>query len=164
MVSKIIKLYLFISVLFFSSIYCQNTKVATITDVDSIPVQNFHSQTEMQDSIVYITSDCKRINVNYDVEFNGGLDSLHIFCDSLYYNRKDYNQQELNEYVIYYILFDTNLHIQDVRISSHLLGYCGKYNYNELFKQILFKTEGKWKVKKNPSKTWHLYIGSHRYY
>lgn len=92
MVSKIIKLYLFISVLFFSSIYCQKTKVATITDVDSIPVQNFHSQTEMQDSIVYITSDCKRINVNYDVEFNGGLDSLHIFCDSMYYNRKDYNR------------------------------------------------------------------------
>jgi len=148
----------------FNGVYSQNTKVAIVTDADSIPILNFYSRTGLSDSIVYIMPNGKKINVNCDIEFKGGLNSLDAFCDSLYYNQKDYNHQELNEMVRFCVILDNNFHIQDIRIYSRLLGYCGKYDYNKFFKRILYKTEGRWNVKTISSKTWHLYIGRHWFY
>jgi hypothetical protein len=164
MIYKIKYFSLVVFLLLLNSAFCQNIKVETIKDSDGIPFINFHSRTGVADSIVYIMPDGKKINVNLNVEYIGGWKSLDTFCDSLYYNRKNYNDQELNEIIKFSIVLDDNLHIQDIRILNHLLGYSGKYNYNELFKRILIHTEGKWKLKTLPSKTWHLYIGSHRFY
>jgi len=148
----------------FNSVYSQNSKVAIVRDADSIPILNFYSRVGSPDSIVYIMPNGKKINVNCDIEFKGGLNTLDAFCDSLYYNQKDYNYQELNEMVRFSIILDNNFHIQDIRIYSRLLGYNGKFDYNKLFKKILYKTEGRWKVKTISSKTWHLYIGRHWFY
>jgi hypothetical protein len=137
--------------------------VKTISDVDSIPVLSFYSRNGQSDSIVYIRFNDKKINVNCDIEFIGGWKSMDAFCDSLYYNRKSYNNQELNAYFLYSILFDNKLHIRDIHIYKGISGYRGEYDYNEMVKQILKRTAGKWQLKTKPSKTWHLYIGSHKF-
>lgn len=158
--SKMLNSMLFI--LLSNSISCQNTKLKIMNAFDSVPVITYHTRTN-PDSIIYIRQAGEKINVNLNVEFKGGIDSLNTFCDSLYYNRADYNYREINEYVVFYILFDNNLRIQDIRIHSRLLENCGKYDYNSLFKRILIQTEGKWKLKTSSSKTWYLYVGSHRF-
>lgn len=163
MIFKIRILTLVLIVSSFEIVYSQNSFVQTISDVDSIPVLGFYSRIEKPDSIIYIKYDGERINVNCDIEFLGGWESLDAFCDSVYYNRKNYNHHELNAYVIYSILFDSNLHIQDIRIHKGIKDYYGDYDYNEMIKRILKQTERRWTLIKNKSKRWHLYIGSHRF-
>jgi len=160
-----IKIIIFVFLVFFiESVHCQNTLVKTIFDVDSIPALNTYPRSGQPDSIVYIKYDGKRIRVNFDIKFVGGWESLNAFCDSLYYNRKDYNNQEIDAYYIYSVLFDEKLHIQEIRIYKGVQNLKGTYNYNGLVKKILNQTAGKWKLNDTKTKNWFLYFGSHRFY
>lgn len=128
-------------------------------DTDSIPLCDIYKKCGNPDSITYIKLNGEKINVNTKIKYIGGIESLLAFCDSAYYNRPDYNYQELNATAYYSILFDENLHIQEIRIYKRLGYDCSYYDYDKMIKGILLKTEGKW-IKTNISSTeWQFYFG-----
>ena len=56
----------------------------------------------------------KREKVSLDVQFIGGYQALTNYFDSLYFNREDYNWDELNALFYYTILCDKDLKIKDL--------------------------------------------------
>jgi hypothetical protein len=135
-------------------------------DMDSLPVFN----------IIHIDTLKKEISVNYffiskegkilgdtagAVQYTGGYEALSSYCDSLYFNREDYDYNELRARAYYTILFDKNLKIKEIRIIKRS-GYSNqRYNYDNLIKRILFSTEGKWIIYNNEKKyRWYFYYGS----
>lgn len=140
------------------STYCQcnQEKSHIYYDVDSFPTLQIDSCNDKEIVSYYITV---KENVSKDIQFKGGYKSLSAFCDSLYYNREDYNYDELNARALYVILFDQFLKIKEVRILKRLAYNNLKYNYDDLIKKILFSTEGHW-VKTNDNKSnWYFYLG-----
>lgn len=78
----------------------------------------------------------------------------------MYYNREDYNYDELNALAMFTILFDENLKIKDVRILKRIAYNNNKYDYDSLVKRILWSTEGRWeKEGENSQCKWYLYLG-----
>jgi len=136
-----------------------STKSLHWLDADSISLCDFYKKCGHADSIIYIRLNGERINVGTKIKYLGGLNSLNTFCDSAYYNRPDYNYQELNATADYCILFDKDLHIKEIRIYKRF-GYDNKnYNYDGLVKNILLKTEGKWIKAGAPLTEWQFYFG-----
>lgn len=94
------------------------------------------------------------------VRFKGGNDCLVQYFDSCYYVHIDSDRmayKEFNAHVAYSLLFDSNLHIKDVRMldiypHSYLLK-----PYHEWIKDILLSTERKW-YKENNKRKWSVYI------
>ncbi|MCP9610824.1 hypothetical protein [Coprobacter tertius] len=92
--------------------------------------------------------------------FKGGYEAFTAYCDSIYYNRDDYNYDELNASAIFVILFDENLEIKDVRILKRIAYNNNKYDYDALVKRILWSTEGKWvKKDENDHCKWYFHLG-----
>ena len=67
-------------------------------------------------SKVYYYFGKKREKVSLDVQFIGGYQALTNYFDSLYFNREDYNWDELNALFYYTILCDKDLKIKEVKI------------------------------------------------
>ena len=65
-------------------------------------------------SKVYYYFGKKREKVSLDVQFIGGYQALTNYFDSLYFNREDYNWDELNALFYYTILCDKDLKIKDL--------------------------------------------------
>ena len=65
---------------------------------------------------VYYYFGKKREKVSLDVQFIGGYQALTNYFDSLYFNREDYNWDELNALFYYTILCDKDLKIKEVKI------------------------------------------------
>ncbi|WP_349924619.1 hypothetical protein [Bacteroides caccae] len=95
-------------------------------------------------SKVYYYFGKKREKVSLDVQFIGGYQALTNYFDSLYFNREDYNWDELNALFYYTILCDKDLKIKEVKIIQREAYDNSKYDYDGLIKRILFSTEGKW--------------------
>ena len=92
--------------------------------------------------------------------FKGGYKAFTVYCDSMYFNREDYNYDELNASALYTILFDENFKIKDVRILTRLAYDNSKYDYDALVKRILWSSEGKWeKLNKNDHCKWYFGMG-----
>ena len=93
---------------------------------------------------MYYSLGKKREKVSLDVQFIGGYQVLTNYFDSLYFNREDYNWDELNALFYYTILCDKDLKIKEVKIIQREAYDNSKYDYDGLIKRILFSTEGKW--------------------
>jgi len=124
-------------------------------DVDSFPVFRFDTL-DNKEVIKYYLIKEELVSVN--IQFAGGYDALTNFCDSLYYNRKDYNYDELNARALFTILFDQDLRIKEIKILKRMAYNNLKYNYDGLIKKILLSTEGQWIKNDNKSK-WYFYFG-----
>jgi len=138
------------------SLFCQNNSNKEIIyyDLDSIPVFGIYDLDNANIINYYIQT-----KVSPNIQFEGGYDSLSSFCDSLYFNREDYNYDELNARALYSILFDKNLKIKEVRIIKRFAYDNQKYNYDDLIRQILFSTEDKWVKKGQDNYNWYFYLG-----
>ena len=104
----------------------------------------------------------KREKVSLDVQFIGGYQALTNYFDSLYFNREDYNWDELNALFYYTILCDKDLKIKEVKIIQREAYDNSKYDYDGLIKRILFSTEGKWmkSTKNNRKDKYFLKFGA----
>ena len=113
-------------------------------------------------SNVYYYFGKKREKVSLDVQFIGGYQVLTNYFDSLYFNREDYNWDELNALFYYTILCDKDLKIKEVKIIQREAYDNSKYDYDGLIKRILFSTEGKWmkSTKNNRKDKYFLKFGA----
>lgn len=133
-------------------IYCD-----TLFDMDGIPLSvscdsSFHG-------IEYLTLEGEKIIFNetthLHIEFREGRDSLVRYVKARYYTQDNYDYKELNQRVFFFILFDSNLNIVEVRQLPPFFIH-NRIKYEELFKRILKGTYGMWKpiIK---GKDWYLY-------
>ena len=137
-------------------LYSQNTNSKVQFDVDSLPV--FLIDT-INEKYVYFTKNGGEINVSMNFQYIGGYQSLSKYCDSIYFNRPDYDHLEYNASALYTILFDNNLKIKEIRILKRI-GYDNvKYGFDDLITQILLSTDGKWRKKNNCNNQQYLYVG-----
>lgn len=145
-------------------LYCQGKKQdegrVFYDKSNQIPVFKITGQGEKIE-IDYYTALDTITSIDINVDFIGGAEGLHKYCDSLYYaNFNEENYNEVNARVPYSILFDNKLRIREVHIlqgpSSYK--YDEKYDYDRLIKKILFSTEGRW-IKKEINNNWHIYVG-----
>jgi len=136
-----------------------------IRDIDNYSIYaNLSSNKSATDSLYYIRYNGELIKLNCDVKYWGGVEDLNEFIDRLYYNRYNYNYQEMNDYVTFCIIFDEYLHIQDIRITRRFHDLNDTIRNYILVYTILSKTEGHWYVDDKSTKSWHIYIGGHRFY
>ena len=92
--------------------------------------------------------------------FKGGYKAFRAYCDSMYFNREDYNYDELNASAMITVLLDEKLKIKDIRIIKRIAYNNNKYDYDALVKRTLWSTEGKWvKKDENDQCKWYLYLG-----
>jgi hypothetical protein len=110
-------------------------------DIDNLPAFSIDSVNNNTTINYYFIT--KEI-VNTEIQYRGGYMAFSNYCDSLYFNRDDYNFEELNAQALYSILFDKNLKIKEIRIIKRIGYDNSKYNYDDLIKRILLSTEGKW--------------------
>lgn len=97
------------------------------------------------------------------VEFNGGRDSLSEYLLSKYVNHPDYNYNEYNVYEHFFILFDKDLNIKEIRIMHRK--YAGKERpyYDTIFINALKGTTGMWR-KTVENQKWYIYLHRQRIY
>ncbi len=131
----------------------------TFYDVTSqFPVFKIYQQKKKIEIDYYTTLDTISM-VSINVGFNGGVERLNKYCDSLYFSKfseKDY--RELNVRVMYSILFNNKLKIQEIHILERPFYKNDEYNYDKLVKEILFSTNGQWS-KKGKDSDKYLYVG-----
>jgi hypothetical protein len=98
------------------------------------------------------------------VKFNGGEELLKNYLDSAYYNSPVYNHIDYNIIEFYYLLFDKDLNIREVRVLDL---HKRPNDYDKIRQSInvvlidaLQNTEGQW-MEKIPDKKWYVYIYRH---
>jgi hypothetical protein len=134
-------------------------------DIDSIPVYvNFSTNKLATDSLNYIKVNGDLVKIECDIHYWGGDDQLNVFFDRIYYNRSNYNNQEMNDLTEYCIIFDENLHIQDIRIVKRFHDSNDKIRNYIMVYNILLKTEGHWALNDKSTHSWHMYRGYHKFY
>lgn len=153
--------------LIIKSAYSQNscnTKFL-VRDIDNKPIYvNLAPDEEATDSLYYLRFNGERIKLNCDIHYWGGDNELKEFIDRVYYNRYDYNYQELDDKVNFCIIFDEYLHIQDIRITKRFHDVNDVVANYIMIYSILSKTENNWEVKDRAVKSWHIYMGNHFFY
>ena len=137
----------------FGQVNVKNIKSNIVYDIDNFPVLEFDSVDSKQIVYYYISTKEKVSGLQY----RGGYDAFLAYCDSLYYNREDYNYEELNAKAYFSILFDQEFKIKEVKILKKLAYDNLKYSYDDLVKRILFSTEGRW-IKQNDEKDYEFYF------
>lgn len=128
---------------------------------DSMPVFRVDTVSQSGRPKIYYYFGKITEKVSSDIRFVGGYRALTNYFDSLYFNREDYNEDELNALFYYTILFNKKLEIKEIKIIQRE-GYDNlKYDYDSLIKKILFSTEGQWEksVNVNDQQRWYLKVG-----
>lgn len=153
MIIKCLFLYLFLTF----PIICmsQNIEDGYLKDVDEKPLNKFLDD---KTSVEYMTLDGRKViaHIAHGVEFNFGKDSLNSYVEKHYYNQEDYDYIELNQRIIFSILFDKDLNIVEVRQLPHK--FLHKEDcYKKLFVDVLKSTKGMWR-KTVEGKEWYVYL------
>ena len=165
MLRKILTVTLFL--FFFNSTFSQISykKENIAYDIDDIPVYvNFSTNKSSTDSLYYIKVNGELVKLRCDIHYWDGEEQLNSFCDRIYYNRNNYNNQEMNDLVGYCIVFDEYLHIQDIRIIKRFHDLNDKIRNYIMVHNMLMKTEGHWTLQDKSMRSWHIYIGYHKFY
>lgn len=97
------------------------------------------------------------------VEFNKGPDSLSKYLLKKYVNNPSYKYDEYNIHEYFYILFDNNLVIKEVRILGGKYTSGKRFDFENIFIETLKNTNGMWR-KIIANKEWYLYIHSQKIY
>lgn len=125
-----------------------------VEDVDGCPIDRLLDDRK---TVEYITLDGQKViaYIAHGVEFNAGKDSLDNYVKKNYYNQEGYDYIELNQRIVFSILFDKNLNIIEVRqLPPHFLRK--EECYKKLFTNILKSTIGMWH-KTIEHKEWYVY-------
>jgi len=135
-----------------------------VCDIDNYSIYvNYSLNKSATDSLYYIRYNGELIKLNCDVKYWGSNDDLNKFVDCIYYNRYDYNYQEMNDNITFCLIFDEYLHIQDIRFTKRF------HDLNDIIKNyimvhsILSRTEGHWYIEDKSVKSWHIYMGHLRF-
>lgn len=126
-----------------------------LNDVDGHPI-SCGLQADVK-TMEYITLEGQRINAYFlnGVEFNAGKDSLENYVKKFYYNQEGYDYVELNQRIIFSILFDKKLNIIEVRqIPPRFMRK--EELYKRLITNTLKGTTGMWR-KTIENKDWYVY-------
>ena len=109
---------------------------------------------------IYYTEKGKKI-ITYigEIEFNEGKDSLAAYLNDVYYNHPSYNYEEYNMWSLFFILFDKNLNIVEVRIMKRPRNE--EFYYDSIFIEALKSTAGMWH-KTVEGKEWYIYLHGQR--
>jgi len=158
MISKFYYIIAFISFLCCSS---AKTLSDVIKDTDGCPIIEKVDSTK----VYYIKEDgIKMIAYLGGIEFNGGKDVLKELLDSVYYNNPDYhNYSEFNVLENFFILFDNNLNIKEVRVMYRIYADNERYYYDNIFVDALKNTTGLWH-KTIENQEWYVYLHRQRIY
>lgn len=126
-----------------------------LKDVDGNP---FGRLLDDNATVEYVTLGNKKIMayIANGVEFNAGKDSLDRYVKKFYYNQNDYDYIELNQRIVFSILFDKNLNIVEVRQLPHNFLHKEKL-YKKLFADTFKKTTGMWHQTVK-GKEWYVYL------
>lgn len=125
-----------------------------VEDVDGRPIDRLLDDGK---TVEYITLDGQKViaHIAHGVEFNAGKDSLDNYVKKFYYNQEGYDYIELNQRIVFSILFDDNLNIIEVRqLPPRFLRK--EECYKKLFINILKSTAGMWH-KTIEHKEWYIY-------
>ena len=97
------------------------------------------------------------------VEFDGGRDSLSAYLLTNYINYPSYNYEEYNVDEYFFILFDSNLDIKEVRIMHRKYADNKRFYYDNIFIEALKNTTGMWN-KTVENQKWYIYLHRQRVY
>lgn len=116
------------------------------------------------DEVIYYSVYGEKISANLGgIEFNGGRDSLSTYLLTKYINHPEYNYQEYNIYERFFVLFDKNMCIKEVRIMYREYANNERFYYDSIFIDALKDTNGMWH-KTIENKGWYVYLHSQRIY
>ncbi|MDL2283003.1 hypothetical protein LJB94_00625 [Odoribacter sp. OttesenSCG-928-G04] len=157
----ITKLKYILIFLFCFSIYIvsgQNRKNEIIYDVYGNPLCRYFQEIGGKDSTTYIKLDGKEISTSNQIGYEGGNNSLLKLMDSIYFSTY-FDGDEINSFIMYYVLFDTDLNIDEIRIYKRL-GVDDQYD--DFIINSLKSTQGKWQKKHESSEKWYLFFGRYK--
>ena len=135
------------------SVYCQNNKIM-YDEYGPIYASKNDS------IIVYITKEGKQLEIKLNqVIFKGGDDNLKEYLRKNYYKPNDWDD-DYSYRVFFFILFDSNLGIKEIRGSiPPLRSYTeSKKKRIKLYTKGLKRTNSKWK--KITNQKWYVYCTS----
>lgn len=126
-------------------------------DVDGFPLWRNLSDTDSVSQMEYITLTNQKLKVDLlqRVQFKEGKDSMENFVRKLYYNQENYDYIEINQRVIFVILFDKDLNILEIRQMPPKLWH-KQEEYKLLFTKILKSTTGMWETHV-ADQEWYIY-------
>ena len=155
MISKWIHISIFIGILF-GFACCGSHKTnqqQVVKDIQGYPIYSLLKNNKF----LYYTKDGKKLIADVgEIEFTGGRDSLSAYLLTRYINHPNYNYREYNVYEYFFILFDENLDIKEIRIMG--LKYADRTKfYYDIFIESLKNTIGMW-YKKTENKKWYIYL------
>lgn len=150
--------YIFILFLFFLETSMSQEKMDsdTLRDVNRMPWGIFANNSVQ--SWEYLTLEGEKIAMNNkskQIVFRNGKDSLDRYVKRYFYAQKGENYAELNQRIVFTILFDDDLNIIEVRQLFPPFIH-GEKEYATIFSEILKETIGMW-GKKNEN-DYYLYV------
>jgi len=161
MISKLYKIRLFLILILFSSCAFQKKiEKKTVIDINGKPIiENFHN------------NKCKYIDINNNsieaylngIEFYGGDKRLKNYLDSIYYNNSNYKNKYEDCFNIterFFVLFDKDLNISEIRIMYRKYANNERFYYDSIFVNALKSTNGRWH-KTIQNKKWYIYLHVH---
>lgn len=115
--------------------------------------------------VYYVREDGGKLIANLGgLEFDGGKDSLKTYLDSVFYNNPDYhNHSEFNVLENFFILFDENMNIEEVRIMYRNYADNKRFYYDSVFVNALKTSTGRWH-KTVSNNGWYTKFHRHRIY
>ena len=102
-----------------------------------------------------MTNQKLKVDLLQRVQFKEGKDSLENFVRKLYYNQENYDYIDINQRVIFVILFDKDLNILEIRQMPPKLWH-KQEEYKLLFTKILKSTTGMWETHV-ADQEWYIY-------
>lgn len=110
---------------------------------------------------LYYIDSTKVYQLEDRAQYKGGQEALQIYLDSCYYNRPGYDYEEYNLTYLYFILFNQDMKILDVRLIRRPSSIDGRFD--KLFENALYHSEGNW-VPVNAEKKAKYLLGAVRYH
>ena len=117
-----------------------------LCDVDTIPLCKFiHlSDGSMSDDMEYVRLNGRHLTARFmGVAFKEGKDSLDSYVKRIYYAPQNYDDTELNQRIIFSILFDKHLNVTEVRQLYPPFGRDPE-RFKKMFVDIFKGTNGMW--------------------
>lgn len=151
MKKKLLSTYFIIALFFPIEIFSQTSML--VKDAYGIVVKS-----STNDSITYVTKSGKEIGFPFPlnvVSYKGGIKKLK---KGILKNVHSING-EFNIRTLFYVLFDENLHIKEVRAIDVIPKLGNWKELSEEYVSFIYKTEGKWK-KKQKGREWYIYVFS----
>ncbi len=126
-------------------------------DIDGNPLCIVYE--EKFDSLVYVRLDGRKLDVEREIQFHRGQPLLSAKIDSLF--RDAYGEtNELTGLLVFCILFDEQLNMDEVRIEKRI--GIPDDQYDDFIRTALQSTQGKWEKRERATSKRLIYQGVYR--